>query len=332
MTLAASPAAASALALVRRLQARLVAVLAAHGGDSPREVAWLRDRGAHGGGDRRELADTPAFDRASVNVSQVHYDDDPARPLGSATALSAIVHPRPPGLPSMHVHVSWTERKGEAGTWRVMADLNPSTPRPGDADAFAAALATAAPGVYAHAARQGDTYFWIPALARHRGVTHFYLEGYATADVAADAALAEAVGVAAIDAYAALLALPPGPADAAAQLAYHTLYLFQVLTLDRGTTSGLLVHDENDDGILGSLPGHVDRPLLASWRARLPAPQEHLLDAILAALPDGAPVPLTVPAKRALAAAVRAHYRAHPEALALQAQGDVVPPTVANHT
>jgi len=35
--------------------------------------------------------------------------------------------------------------------------------------------------------------------------------------------------------------------------------------------------------------------------------------------------------RKQLAAIVRAHYRAHPEALALQAAGDVVPPTVANH-
>ena len=32
-----------------------------------------------------------------------------------------------------------------------------------------------------------------------------------------------------------------------------------------------------------------------------------------------------------LAKAVREHYQAHPEALELQARGDVVPPTVANH-
>jgi len=35
-------------------------------------------------------------------------------------------------------------------------------------------------------------------------------------------------------------------------------------TADRGTTSGLLVHDENDVGILGSLPSHVDKKLLES--------------------------------------------------------------------
>jgi coproporphyrinogen III oxidase len=33
------------------------------------------------------------FDRASVNVSQVHYADEPTRKLASATALSTIIHP-----------------------------------------------------------------------------------------------------------------------------------------------------------------------------------------------------------------------------------------------
>ena len=41
------------------------------------------------------------------------------------------------------------------------------------------------------------------------------------------------------------------------QLAYHTRYFYQVLLLDRGTTAGLLVHDDNDVGTLGSLPGQV---------------------------------------------------------------------------
>ena len=126
-------------------------------------------------------------------------------------------------------------------------------------------------------------------------------------------------------------ATPITDADRAAQRAYHTLYLFQVLTLDRGTTSGLLVHDQNDVGILGSLPSHVDRALLASWRARVPAPQDQLVDALVAALPDAAPAPVDTATKAALAAAVRAHYRRHPAALDLQATGGVAVPTVANH-
>lgn len=55
------------------------------------------------------------------------------------------------------------------------------------------------------------------------------------------------------------------------------------------------------------------------------------MDDLVAALPEADPCPVTVEAKRRLADAVRAHYRANPEALALQARGDALPPTVANH-
>ena len=85
---------------------------------------------------------------------------------------------------------------------------------------------------------------------------------------------AELFGKGVIDSYLEILqsalATYPDADDAARaeQLAYHTLYLFQVLTLDRGTTSGLLVHDQNDLGIMGSLPARVDRDLLASWRSK----------------------------------------------------------------
>ena len=35
-------------------------------------IEWLRDGGKHGGGTRYSVEDTPVFNRASVNVSQVH--------------------------------------------------------------------------------------------------------------------------------------------------------------------------------------------------------------------------------------------------------------------
>lgn len=344
--LARSVAAHAALELVSALQHRMVAAqeqVARTRGAADRfaEISWLRDDGRHGGGTRRSIADTTIFDRASVNVSQVHYDDEPDKRLSSATALSTIIHPRHPHAPSVHIHVSWTEMRDGSGYWRIMADLNPSIREGERALAnqarFLGALRAAAPGVFDDAARQGDRYFYIPALDRHRGVAHFYLEQYATSDPAADAALARAVAEAAIDTHAAIVgdALaahdPATPDERAAQLAYHTLYLFQVLTLDRGTTSGLLIHDQNDVGILGSLPSHVDRALLASWRDRVPAPVEQLVDGLLGALPTGGVVEVDDVAKRALAAAVRGFYRANPAAIDLQARGDVVPPTVANH-
>ena len=115
------------------------------------------------------------------------------------------------------------------------------------------------------------------------------------------------------------------------QLAYHTLYLFQVLTLDRGTTSGLLVHDQNDLGIMGSLPARVDRDLLASWQAKVESPQDDLVGALVDALPDESPSSVSDAVKIALAQTVREHYQKNPEALAMQASGNVIAPTVDNH-
>ena len=229
-----------------------------------------------------------------------------------------------------------------------MADLNPSNDHAADAAHFAAAIAAV---IAAHAGADlaraavadGDRYFHIPALQRHRGVSHFYIESYRSGDdddaFARDLAFARAFGDAVIAAYADIAAAL-GRDDSAdnddarrRQLAYHTAYLFQVLTLDRGTTSGLMVHDQNDGGIMGSLPNRVDRELLASWASQVPELQRPLVMALAEALPPphGGVSVVDGDTRLALAAAVRAHYRAHPEALEFQARGSVVPPTVANH-
>lgn len=341
MTPAQSPLAGEALSLVETLQQRFAAgleALAQSRGETAGfvPVSWGRDEGQHGGGCRLIAPVGGLFDRGSVNVSQVHYDDLPKRRLSSATALSTIVHPAAPRAPSVHMHFSFTEMRDGKGYWRMMADLNPSNAVPADTERFIEALRGAAGEHYDHGARQGDRYFFIPALERHRGATHFYLEGFDSGDFMADLELTRKVAETSIGCYLGILdeALRrprSGPDAAARQLQYHTLYFFQVLTLDRGTTSGLLVHDQNDVGTLGSLPSHVDPDLLASWRPRLPEVQRSLLDRIVAALPVQRPAPVTDEVKAKLARAVRAHYRATPEALDYQAAGDVVPPTVANH-
>lgn len=342
-TAPSSPTARAATELVEALQRRFVvgleAAAAAAGGHarlSPTE--WLRDDGRHGGGVRWGVADDEIFGRASINVSTVHYDDQPERKLASASALSSIVHPADPRRPSVHLHVSWTELRDGTGYWRVMADLNPSLVDADGAARFAAALRSAAPEQYAIASAQGDRYFFIPALGRHRGITHFYLEAYKTESWETARDLARRVEESAIDTYCALLARPlvgePSPEQQRTQLEYHTLYLFQVLTLDRGTTSGLLVHDQNDEGIMGSLPPRIDRQLLASWARLAPPPQGELVERLVSVFSDGygdRVVTVDGAAKRALAQAVREHYRLHPAALDLQASGDVIPPTVANH-
>ena len=331
----------TARVLVDALQARfadgLRGVAAAWGHPGGLEaVDWLRDAGRHGGGRRLQTLDTPAFDRASLNVSGVHYDDLPDKPLASATALSCIVHPRHPRAPSMHMHISWTALRSGRAYWRVMADLNPSHPEPTHTERFRAAMERAAGPTWAEGRDQGDRYFTIPALQRTRGVAHFYLEGFDSGDWAADHDLARRFGEAVIDAYCGILQSvphrPPTPAERDAQRRYHSLYFLQVLTLDRGTTSGLLVHGDNDVGILGSLPSTVDRSVLDGWISVQTPPQDDLLRALLDALEPGPQPTVDGPTKRRLAQVVRDHYAAHPAALALQARGHVVPPTVANHT
>ncbi len=339
---ASSTSAACAHELVTSLQQRFVSgleKLAASMGSTQSfsAVEWFRDKGKHGGGVRYETADGNLFGRGSVNISQVHYDDHPEKKLGSATAISTIIHPKHPLAPSIHIHISWTKMKHGQGYWRMMADLNPSSENPAHTEKFLADMKAAAPEQFAEATAQGDRYFYIPSLGRHRGVAHFYLENYHSDDADADYTLAHTVGAAAIDTYLAILTdtlqnvAAPTDEQCLTQLAYHTLYFFQVLTLDRGTTTGLLVHNQNDIGIMGSLPACVDPDLLSSWIKYMPPPQDQLLNALIAALPDSSPVQLDAMAKEKLAAVVRNHYRSHPEAMNMQASGDTIPSTVDNH-
>ncbi len=341
-TTALSTSATRAHRLVSSLQQRFVdklTKLAEMHGSSQRftPVKWYRDEGIHGGGIRFETADGDLFGRGSVNVSQVHYDDNPEKRLGSASAISTIIHPVNPLAPSVHIHISWTEMKDGSGYWRIMADLNPSNAIDTDREQFLTNLKNAAPEQFDEATAQGERYFFIPVLNRHRGVAHFYLENYTTGDREADYRLAKAVGEAAIDGYVEILSSHLSGNERtddvtyARQLAYHTLYFFQVLTLDRGTTTGLLVHNQNDVGIMGSLPAYVDKKLLESWIGHMQPPQDELLKGLIDALPQENPAPVDETTKTKLAEVVRRHYTAHPEAIAMQASGDVIPPTVQNH-
>ncbi len=327
--------------MLRELQERFVEGLrevgAQLGGGEWERYDWLRDGGKHGGGRRWGTLGTPAFNGGSVNFSSVHYDDMPNRRLRSANALSTIIHPDHPRLPSMHMHISWTERRRAKDYWRVMADLNPSHPAPNQVQRFENILQQEAGDLYEEGRREGERYFFIPALDRHRGASHFYLEGYRSDDDEGDFQFARRFGQAVIDGYLSLLStesqglVEPSVEERKTQLDYHTLYFFQVLTLDRGTTSGLLVHDQNDKGILASLPMRVNKELLNSWRVKMEPPQDALLQALVEALPEGKEVEVDGAVRKRLAQVVREHYQDHPEALGMQASASKTPPTVANH-
>lgn len=328
--------------LVESLQSyfisRLNSLSSKYGEQHPFEaIEWYRDHGIHGGGIRYEARDETLFNRGSVNVSQVHYDEDETKRLSSATAISTIIHPQSPHAPSMHMHISWTEMRDGKGYWRIMGDLNPSLPNRAFQESFEQMLQRVAGSHYQEGATQGDQYFYIPVLKRTRGVSHFYLEDFNSGDFEVDYNFADRMGRAIIESYIEITSeavegfKEATEEERSIQLAYHTLYLFQVLTLDRGTTSGLLIHDQNDIGIMGSIPAYVDRELLVSWIEKMPPPQESLLRGIIGVLPDTVPTPVETETKKALANVVRAHYTAYPEALSMQASGTYTPPTVENH-
>lgn len=301
------------------------------------KVEWLRDHGIHGGGSRYEARDESLFNRGSVNVSQVHYDDDESKKLSSASAISTIIHPKNPKVPSMHMHISLTEMRDGKMYWRLMADLNPSIINNNDKNSFDTMLKNAS-GKYAdEGITQGDKYFTIPVLNRTRGVSHFYLENFTSGDFEKDIEFALSFGKSVIDTYIDIIIgdILNNPLisefDKKLQLAYHTTYLFQVLTLDRGTTSGLMIHDQNDVGIMGSIPSHVDINLLKSWIELMPEPQDNLLRSIIEALGEGDVAFVDEDVKKRLANAVREHYKKYPQSLSMQASGNSVPPTVDNH-
>ncbi len=340
MTMSKSQDAIKAYEIVKALQKRFVDKLddlSAKYGENKKfqEVNWLRNNGVYGGGSRFEARDEVLFNTASVNVSQVHYDEDLTKSLQSATAISTIIHPKNPNVPSIHIHISLTSFKDGNSYWRIMADLNPSLENIEDKKIFDESLKQISKENYEEGTKQGEKYFFIPALNRHRGVSHFYLENYKSEDKQKDFDFALEFGKTVIDTYINIIsnALKTRETfsvqDIKKQLDYHTLYLFQVLTLDRGTTSGLLIHNENDVGIMGSLPKFVNKKLLISWIENMEEVQKTLLEKIISSIDDNGVI--NTQTKEKLAQVVRNHYKNNPDALKYQASGTVIPNTVNNH-
>jgi coproporphyrinogen III oxidase len=340
MILASSKDAQNAYTLVRKLQKYFVDELdnlSDKIGERNlfQEVFWLRDDGLHGGGSRYEAHDNFLFNTGSVNVSQVHYDEDESKNLKSATALSTIIHPKNPNVPSIHIHISLTELRNNNIAWRLMADLNPAIINEEDKSQFTQSLKEISQSKFEEGFNQGNKYFYIPVLERTRGVSHFYLENYSSKIPKNDENFAFNFGKGIINTYINIITnayktrTSFSVQNIQSQLAYHTLYLFQVLTLDRGTTSGLMVHNQNDIGIMGSLPSFVDKNLLKSWIIKMPAPQDKLLENIVSCIPNNGVINNIT--KNELAQTVRKHYLLFPEALKMQASGNIIPNTVDNH-
>ena len=121
--------------------------------------------------------------------------------------------------------------------------------------------------------------------------------------------------------------------DRVAQLSYHTMYTFQVLTLDKGTTHGLLAHSDNDVGTLGSLPMRADTNLLEAWGEMLKEkkiPQHELMERVVSTIRThgdktdmGGVYVVNDETRSELASCVRTFYKSNRAAIKSQADLDL---------
>ena len=301
------------------------------------EKTWNKDNPKEGGGQRFESINEKIFNRASVNVSSVHYNDSDNKKILSADAISSIIHPVSPFAPSIHIHFSYTQNKNKTGYFRLMADLNPSIKNNDFKDDFTKMLKDNTSKYYGFGSSSGNKYFYIPELNRTRGVKHFYLENFNGDSFEGDLAYTKKLALASIDCYINIIKKvlsenkPFNEKEIQEQINYHTLYFFQVLTLDKGTTVGLLIHNKNDIGIMGSIPSHINKTLLKSWVHKMPAPQDELLNNLIDCLENKDIALIDVATKEKLANTIRKHYIKYPEAIRLQASGYDVVNTIDNH-
>lgn len=173
-------------------QERLVAAFEEiDGGGRFAPSSWERPGG--GGGTARVLTDGTVFERAGVNVSEVHGHRVPDalaehRPSAAgqpfyATGISMVLHPRNPHAPSFHANFRYFE-VGDGSDWWFGggADLTPMVGHPDDAAHFHGALRRWLdghdPALYPRFKAWCDRYFHLPHRREMRGVGGVFFDDY----------------------------------------------------------------------------------------------------------------------------------------------------------
>ncbi|HET8733635.1 MAG TPA: oxygen-dependent coproporphyrinogen oxidase [Anaeromyxobacteraceae bacterium] len=230
--------------------------------------AWERPGG--GGGLTRVLQDGAVFEKAGVNVSEVHGTVPEAlgrRVQGegqdfAAVGLSVVVHPVSPMVPTAHANVRFI-RRGGAAWFGGGADLTPYYLFEEDCRHFHRVLRHACehhlPGSYQRYKRAADAYFHLRHRGEHRGIGGIFYEDE-DGDLERQLLFARVVGRAFLDAYLPVLErrrhLPWGEAERRWQEIRRGRYVEFNLVLDRGTTFGL-ESSGRTESILVSLPPRV---------------------------------------------------------------------------
>jgi coproporphyrinogen III oxidase len=255
---------------------------------------WERPGG--GGGETRVLQDGAVFEKAGVNVSDVHgampsrlaerLGDEGGGTFGAA-GLSVVVHPRSPLVPTAHANVRFVARGGRGG-FGGGADLTPHYLFEEDCAHFHRTLKALCerhlPGRHGALKAAADAYFWLPHRDEHRGVGGIFFDGLEL-DPARGLALAAELPRAFLAAYLPIVArragLPYGEEERRWQEIRRGRYVEFNLVHDRGTAFGL-ESGGRTESILMSLPPRVRFP----YDPRPPGPREAALLEVLRAPRD----------------------------------------------
>jgi coproporphyrinogen III oxidase len=259
-----------AAAYFRDLQDRICAALEQLDGPGRfREDLWQRAGG--GGGRTRVLADGGVFEKAGVNVSEVHgemsaefAEQVPGEGRAFyATGVSLVLHPRSPRVPTVHANFRFIE-KGDRRWFGGGADLTPYYPVREDVVHFHRtwkAVCDSHPGAadYARMKAECDRYFYLPHRGETRGVGGIFFD-YLEGDPEATFAFVRAAGDAFLDAYLPIVRRrkddPYDDRHRAWQLVRRGRYVEFNLLYDRGTLFGLKTGGRTES-ILMSLPPEV---------------------------------------------------------------------------
>jgi coproporphyrinogen III oxidase len=255
------------------LQDRVVAVLEAVDGRTFRSDAWTRPEG--GGGVSRILEEGNVFERAGVGFSRVHGPRLPPSASASrpelagrrfeAMGVSAVLHPRNPYCPTVHMNVRCfvATRDGAEPVWWFGGgmDLTPYYGFEDDARHFHAACKTALdphdPSYHPRFKKWCDDYFFLKHRQEPRGIGGIFFDDLAERGFESSFSVLRSVGDAFAGAYLPILErrrqLQYTERERAFQAYRRGRYVEFNLVWDRGTLFGLQSGGRTES-ILMSLP------------------------------------------------------------------------------
>ncbi len=256
------------------LQDGICAALAREDGGKFTEDEWKRAEG--GGGRSRVLSDGAVFEKAGVGFSQVNGAALPASATASrpalagkafhALGLSLVIHPRNPGVPTVHLNVRFF-LAGDIWWFGGGFDLTPYYGFEEDAVHWhrtaRAACEPFGAGLYPRFKKGCDDYFFLPHRGEPRGIGGIFFDDFNELGFERSFALMRSVGDAFLPAYLPIVQkrkdTPHGQRERDFQLYRRGRYVEFNLVCDRGTLFGLQSGGRTES-ILMSLP-----PLVA-WR------------------------------------------------------------------